>query len=205
MTGYPPRKVAQMLGVTVTTLQRWDRNGKLKAYRLPSNHRYYTQDQIDQLLSPVKSKRQTVIYARVSLQGQKSNLKHQLEYLQEFVNARGIIPDKIYSDIGSGLNYKRYNWLKLLNAVDQDKIDTIYIAHPDRFVRFGFDYFKYFCKQHQTKIISLNNQNLSSTQEMIEDLVSVVHVFSCRLYGLRKYKKLIKQDQESLLKDDKND
>ena len=75
-----------------------------------------------------------------------------------------------------------------------NEVDTIYITYKDRFVRFGFDWFKNFCSKFNTKIIVLNNKNSSPEEELIEDLISIIHVFSCRIYGLRKYKNRIKDD-----------
>ena len=74
----------------------------------------------------------------------------------------------------------------------QDKIDTIFIIYKDRFIRFGYDWFERLCKMHNTEIVVLNNIETSPTQEMIDDMISIVHVFSCRLYGLRKYKSKLK-------------
>lgn len=73
-----------------------------------------------------------------------------------------------------------------------NEIDTIYITYNDRFVRFGYYWFESFCGKFDTKIIVLNNPDLSPQQELVEDLVSIIHVFSCRIYGLRKYKKRLK-------------
>lgn len=200
--GIPPRKAAKMLGVTVQTLQNWDYSGKFKAHRTPTNRRYYLVDEITAYQQngsgrvPRKANRENVIYARVSTykQKQEGSLKRQTEFVQDYANAKGIIIDHVYKDIGSGLNYKRSSWLRLLDLVDEDKINTIFVAFPDRFVRFGFDYFKHFCTKHGTKIVSLNNQNLSPAQEMTNDLISIIHVFSCRLYGLRKYKRMIQKE-----------
>ena len=77
-----------------------------------------------------------------------------------------------------------------------DNIETIYITYRDRFVRFGYEWFEQLCQQHETKIVVLNDITSSPEQEMIEDLTSIIHVFSCRLYGLRKYKSKIKTDKE---------
>ena len=74
-------------------------------------------------------------------------------------------------------------------------MDTIYITYKDRFVRFGYDWFEQLCLKFNTKIVILNNPDLSPQQEMVEDLVSIIHVFSCRIYGLRKYKKKIEEDE----------
>ena len=76
-----------------------------------------------------------------------------------------------------------------------NQIDTIYITYKDRFIRFGYEWFERLCKIHNTKIVVLNNVETSPTQEMIDDMVSIVHVFSCRLYGLRKYKHKLENDR----------
>lgn len=194
MTVLKPKDVAKRLGVTTRTLQSWDRKGILKAKRSPTNRRFYTEDQIKHYLDrdTAVSKRKQVAYARVSTYGQKDDLKDQLSYIRQYVNAKGIILDKEISDIGSGLNYKRPKWNKLLEEVMQGKIDKIYITYKDRFIRFGYDWFDNLCKSHGTEIVVLNNVDTSPDKELVEDLVSIIHVFSCRLYGLRKYKKKIK-------------
>lgn len=84
-----------------------------------------------------------------------------------------------------------------------NQIDTIYITYKDRFIRFGYDWFERLCKMHNTKIVVLNNVETSPTQEMIDDMVSIVHVFSCRLSGLRKYKHKLENDKS--LKGGEND
>ena len=76
-----------------------------------------------------------------------------------------------------------------------NQIDTIYITYKDRFIRFGYEWFERLCKIHNTKIVVLNNVETSPTQEMIDDMVSIVHTFSCRLYGLRKYKHKLENDK----------
>ena len=111
------------------------------------------------------------------------------------MNAKGIILDESITDIGSGLNYNRKKWNQLLTEVMQDKIDTIYVTYKDRFIRFGFEWFERLCNMHDTKIIVLNNKATSPDQELVDDLISIIHVFSCRLYGLRKYKTKLEKDK----------
>lgn len=200
MTTYKIHEVAKKLGVTVKTLQRWDNSGVFKARRTPTNHRYYTDEDIlkYQGLSLDKPKRKTVAYARVSSHGRKSDLKHQIKFIRDFVNARGEILDEIIEDIGGGLNYTRPKWNELLQAVMRGNIDKIYITYKDRFVRFGFDWFESLCNQYQTEIIVLNNEITSPEIELVEDLTSIIDEFSCRLGGLHKYKKVLKEDKEVL-------
>ena len=189
---------ADYVGKARYTLQKWDREGKLIAHRTSTNRRYYYQSELDQYLgkttNPADDHRQVVLYARVSSHGQKDDLKNQITFLRQFVNAKGIIADKVISDIGSGLNYKRPKWLKLIKDIDLNKIKQVYVTYEDRFIRFGFDFFKQFCQWHHCEIIVLNNKDTSPDRELVNDLVSIIHVFSCRLYGLRRYKNKIKDD-----------
>lgn len=189
---------AKYLGYKPNTLQKWDREGKLKAHRTPTNRRYYTQEQLDNWLNSTQRQNngQMVAYARVSSNHQKKNLNNQLVFIREYAVAKGIILDQEISDIGSGLNYKRPKWNKLLKQVEQGKINTIFITYKDRFIRFGFDWFEQFCKEHGTKIIVINNPDTSPEAEILQDLMAIVHVFSCRVYGLRKYQKAIDRLEE---------
>lgn len=178
------------------TLERYDTEGILKAYRTKTNRRYYTQSQLDNFLGKDTNQNncKLVAYGRVSSAHQKENLKNQLSYIRTYCNAKGIILDEELSDIGSGLNYKRYNWNKLLDQVDKNQISQVYITYKDRFVRFGFDWFNNFCKKHGCEIIVLNNVDTSPEKEVVNDLISIIHVFSCRVYGLRKYKKELEDE-----------
>lgn len=95
-------------------------------------------------------------------------------------------------EIGSGVNYKRKRFNQLLEQVELGEIRKILVAHKDRLVRFGFEWFEAFCKKHGTIVEIMNHESLSPEQEMTQDLLSIIHCFSSRLYGLRKYKKAIK-------------
>ena len=199
-----PKEMAERLGVTVRTLQIWDKKGTLKAHRTPTNRRYYTEEQyLEYIGQSTSNNRKNVAYARVSAYRQKDDLKNQIDFIRQYANAKGIILDETITDIGSGLNYNRKKWNKLLEDVMQDKIDAIFITYKDRFIRFGYDWFERLCKMHNTEIVVLNNIETSPTQEMIDDIISIVHVFSCRLYGLRKYKSKLKNDKS--LKGGEND
>ena len=194
-----PKEFASRIGVSVKTLQRWDVSGKLIAHRTPTNRRFYTEDQYKKVMNIVEDDdtRKNVIYARVSSAGQKDDLKNQVEFLKTYCNANGVIINDVITDIGSGLNYNRKKWNVLLDEVISGKINKIYIAFPDRFIRFGFDWFKQFCEKFDTKIIVVNNEKHSPEQELTEDLINIIHVFSCRSYGLRKYRKGLEDDKNA--------
>ena len=198
ITNDKPKDFAELLSVSVNTLQRWDREEILKSNRTPTNRRYYTYDQYLQFkgINSKNDERQIVIYARVSTRNQKDDLHNQVAFLRQFCNAKGLIVDQCIEDYGSGLNYNRKKWNVLLEQVMEQKIKTIIITHKDRFIRFGYDWFENFCAKFNTNIIVVHNEELSPQEELVQDIVSILHLFSCRLYGLRKYKKQIKEDDE---------
>lgn len=191
-----PKEMAERLGVTVRTLQIWDKKGTFKAHRTPTNRRYYTEEQyLEYIGQSTSNNRKNVAYARVSTRSQKNDLKNQIDFIRQYANAKGIILDETITDIGSGLNYNRKKWNQLLAEVMDNQIDTIFITYKDRFIRFGYDWFEKLCKIHNTEIVVLNNIETSPAQEMVDDMISIVNVFSCRLYGLRKYKSKLKNDK----------
>ena len=198
ITNYKLKDFAELLGVSVKTLQRQDRDGILKANRTPTDRRYYTYDQYLQFkgIQTKNDRRDIVIYARVSTRNQKDDLQNQVDFLKQFCNAKGMIVNQCIEDFGSGLNYNRKKWNTLLEEVMENKIKTIVISSKDRFIRFGYDWFEKFCEKFNTKIIIVNNETLSPKEELVQDIISILHVFSCRLYGLRKYKNQIKEDEE---------
>lgn len=190
-------EMAKRLGVSIKTLQRWDRDGILVAKRTPTDRRYYTEDQyLEYIGSTTESKRKIIAYVRVSGVNQKDDLQNQITFIRNHVNAKGEILDFVIEDIGSGLNYNRKNWNDLLlNQIPKGEIKKIYITYKDRFVRFGFDWFKRFCNHYDCEIIVINNPDTSPQKELVDDLISIIHIFSCRIYGLRKYKKDISSDE----------
>ena len=198
ITNYKPKDFADLLGVSVKTLQRWDREGILKANRTPTDWRYYTYDQYLKFkgIYIEIDKRKVVIYSRVSTKNQRDDLQNQTAFLRQFCNARGMIVDQCIEDYGSGLNYNRKKWNGLLDEVMEQKVKTIVITHKDRFIRFGYEWFERFCMRFHTTILVVNNEELSPQEELVQDIISILHVFSCRLYGLRKYKKQIEKDEE---------
>lgn len=192
---YKPGKFAKKIGRSVSTLQKWDRANKLKARRTATNRRFYTEEDFRFVMGiePPVEERVHYTYARVSGSGQKRDLQAQMKAVQEFCQASGISVLEHLSDIGSGLNYKRKSFVELMDKVEKREVASIVVAHKDRLVRFGFEWFESFCKKHGTRIIIINNESLSPQEEMTQDLLSIVHCFSSRLYGLRKYKREIKK------------
>ena len=121
ITNYKPKDFAELLGISVKTLQRWDREGTLKANRTPTDRRYYTYDQYLQFkgINTENDQRQVVIYARVSTRNQKDDLQNQVAFLRQFCNAKGIIVDQCIEDYGSGLLYGLRKYKKQIEK-DED-------------------------------------------------------------------------------------
>lgn len=195
---YSIGEFAEIINKSVNTLQRWDRNGKLKANRTPTNRRYYTEKQLMEYRGMVSNfKSVNIAYCRVSSSNQKDDLKNQKKYINDFCLNKGIEIDDFYVDIASGLNFKRKKFNHLISEVEHGKIKNIIIAHKDRFVRFGYEWFESFCGKHGCNILVINDEKLSPENEMIQDLISIIHVFSCRIYGLRKYKNEISKENKN--------
>lgn len=196
MKEYKIGEAAEILNVSVATLQRWDREGKLKALRNASNRRYYTQEQINEYQSAQnKDGRENVIYTRVSASSPATDLTRQENFLTDYCNANGITVNEYLSDIASGLDYGRPEWNQLLQKVEDGKINKIYVSQADRFTRSNFDWFANFCKRHGSEIVVINNPATSPSQELLDDLVSVINDYSTRLPGLRRYKAEIRSDK----------
>lgn len=198
ITNYKPKDFAELLNVSVKTLQRWDRDKILVAKRTPTDRRYYTYDQYLEFkgVSNDSNTKKKIIYTRVSTNNQKDDLKNQVKFLLDFANAKGVIIDEVIEDIGSGLNYNRKKWNKLIEHCMENKIDSIMVTHKDRFIRFGYEWFERFLGKYDVKIIVVNNETLSPNEELVQDIISILHVFSCKIYGMRKYKKKIEEDEE---------
>lgn len=184
----PPRIAAARLGVSTKTLERWLEAGKIKAFRTPGGQRRYD---LDSVIPAGDTNRSTVIYARVSSRAQRGDLLAQIDFLQSRYPKAEVI-----QDIGSGLNYRRKGFLSLLERVLSNDVGLVVIAHKDRLCRFGFDLVAWLCERQKCEILVLNQSSLSPEREMVEDILAIIHVFSCRLYGLRKYKKQITSDSE---------
>jgi predicted site-specific integrase-resolvase len=195
---YNIQQFSERVGVSVKTLQRWDREGKLTPLRTPSNRRQYTDDHIRQALGlrgiqTVPTPRKIVVYLRVSRQAQRPDLEHQRTALEQFCAARGLTVDEWIAEIGGGLNFKRPKFLNLVDAIIAGEVSTLIIAHNDRLARFGYDLVTHLCAAHQCELVVLNQETLSPEQEMVQDLMTIIHCFSSRLYGLRNYRKSLKE------------
>jgi len=196
-----PHEFAKQLGVSVETLRRWDRSGKLPAKRTVSNHRYYTEDDlmVARGLKITATERLVKVYCRVSSPKQKQELTNQRAAMEQFCLARGLAVDEWIEEIGGGLNFKRKKFLALVEEGIRGEIEMIVIAHKDRLCRFAYDLIEQLLSKRGCQIIVANQQSLSPQQELVEDLMAIIHCFSCRLYGSRSYRKDKEQAIQKIL------
>jgi predicted site-specific integrase-resolvase len=191
-------ETAKRLGVTVKTLQRWDREKRfVPSVRTATNRRMYTEDQIAEFQGMrfvgEKCATRIVAYCRVSSAAQKPDLLNQRRVLEEFVVARGFANVEFIQEIGGGLNFRRKQFLTLMDDVGRCQIKILLLAHRDRLTRFGFEWFEHYTTTHGCEVLVLNQERLSPEQEMVQDLMTIVHCFLSRLYGLRNYRKKLQE------------
>ena len=191
---YSISEFAKKVNVSPTTLRRWDNSGEFKAKRRESGHRYYDESDVRSLLNltPLNA-RKVIVYCRVSSHGQKDDLESQVKAMDAYCINSGIKVDELIKEIGGGMNFKRKKFLSLVDRISDGEVSTLIVAHKDRLARFGFDYFKHLCEVKGCDLQVVNQESLSPEKEMVEDLMSIIHTFSCRLYGLRRYKKTLKK------------
>ena len=180
------KKARELFNVSNSTLRRWDKEGIIDTIRTPSNIRRYSSKlfQDNNVNITNVDKKQKICYCRVSSINQKNDLERQINYMQSKYHEHNII-----QDIGSGINWKRKGFKTILELAMQNKLEEVVVAHRDRLCRFAFELIQWFLEQNNVKLVVLNKQFQSSEQELAEDLLSIVHVFSCREMGKRRYAK----------------
>jgi predicted site-specific integrase-resolvase len=184
MKYYSTKKASEAIGIHPNTLRSWADNGKIDYIRTGAGQRRYDVDSY--FGRKRKPEPETVCYCRVSSYKQKDDLERQVEFMQaKFPGAR------IVKDIGSGINFKR----KGLNAILESSIDgavlKVVVAHRDRLARFGVELIKNIIQHNGGELLVLSESDLSPEQELTKDLLTILHVFSCRVHGLRSYKNKI--------------
>ena len=196
------KQAANQLGVSVSTLRRWDETGVLVAQRTPKGHRRYDLSKINPNLTrnKVEQQRKTIAYARVSSHEQKPDLQRQIEMLELYCSSQGW-SFEVISDLGSGMNYHKKGLKRLLDDILDNKIDRLVLTHKDRLLRFGAELVFALCEARQVEVVIINQgENLLFEEELAQDVLEIITVFSARLYGSRskKNKKLIEAVKASL-------
>lgn len=188
-------EAAKQLGVSISTLRRWDESGVLVAERTPKGHRRYDIKKINpNLLHGIGNKgRKTIAYARVSSHDQKDDLQRQVQVLELYCAKQGWTYE-IINDLGSGMNYHKKGLKQLLDGILNNEIGRLVLTHKDRLLRFGAELVFAICEARSVEIIIINQgENLSFEEELAQDVLEIITVFSARLYGSRskKNKKLL--------------
>ncbi len=190
MKYYSSKTVTQMLGVTAQTLRNWDKEGKLKPSYVKSNgYRYYSEDSILSYTQERKTKKNLNVigYARVSSKKQSDDLERQVNNLKTYLDSK-YSDYEIITDIGSGINYTKPGLKKLIEKINRKEVDLIVVLYKDRLLRFGFELVEYFAELNNVKIEVLDKIDKNQDQELVEDLVQIITVFSCKIQGKRKAK-----------------
>jgi len=207
MKYYSINEFSKILGVSAQTLRNWDKSGKLHPHHTSSNgYRYYSHEQLGQVMNIKTNVDKKVIgYCGVSSNKQKDDLKRQIENMEMYLTSQGK-PFEIISDIGSGINYKKKGLKELIKLITQNKVEKVVVLYKDRLVRFGFELIEYLASLYNCEIEIVDNTEKSEQQELVEDLIQIITVFSCRLQGKRANKtgKLVKELIDGGEDNDKN-
>lgn len=195
---YTIAEVSELLGVTKTTLRRWEEVGKIESKRTQGNHRRYEKKVIDRILQKEKKvEKITIGYARVSTNEQKEDLKRQVQMIENYCSSKGYVFEVI-SDLGSGLNYNKRGLIKLIELIEEDKLERLVISYKDRLLRFGSEIIFKLCEIHNVEVIIINQTENTFESELVDDVLSIITVYSSKLYGKRshKNKKIIEENKK---------
>ena len=199
---YSIGEFAKKIGRTVQTLRNWDKAGKFKPHHVSvGGTRYYSQEQLNHFLG-ISNKKQlnkkVIGYCRVSSHKQKDELERQIDHVRTYMFAKGY-QFEIITDIGSGINYNKKGLNQLIDMITNSEVEKLVILYKDRLIRFGFELIENLCEKYGTTIEVIDSTEKTEEQELVEDLIQIATVFSCRLQGKRanKAKKLIKELLES--------
>ena len=182
-------KAAKELGVHPETLRRWEKQGKIVVERTPTGFRRYDLAKL-RGLAPHKapSTRTTLLYARVSSHDQKDDLARQVVLLESFAAANGWTYE-VLQDLGSGLNYHKKGLRQLIRRICSDEVGRLVLTHKDRLLRFGSELVFALCEHFGTEVIIINaSEDASCEEELVQDVLEMITVFSARLYGSGSHK-----------------
>ena len=180
-----PREVTAILGITYRTLQTWTREKKIEYITRDSGRNLYLEESVYSHLKGISRDeecKENIVYARVSSSGQKKDLERQATYLTKRYPSYTLV-----KDIGSGLNSKRKGFKTILDLAIEKRLGKVVVTHKDRLTRFNFDILEYIIKRGGGEIVVLYKRKTSPLEELTEDIISIVQVFSSRLYGLRSW------------------
>lgn len=183
-------EASKALGVSISTLRRWEASGTLVAEHTAGGHRRYDLAKLKPELfrAETESARRTVAYARVSSHDQRNDLERQKQVLELYCARQGWTFEVI-TDLGSGMNYKKKGLKRLLESIIDGEVGRLVITHKDRLLRFGAELVFSICEAKQVEVVILNQGEDSTFEEdLAKDVLEIITVFSARLYGSRSRK-----------------
>ena len=190
-------EAAKCLGVSISTLRRWEAQGRLVPERTPAGHRRYDVCKLAELTGErlaSKEQRKTIAYARVSSNDQKADLERQRQGLERFCAQKGW-EHEIICDLGSGMNCRKKGLVKLLELLVSGRMKRLVLTRKDQLLRFGAELVFSICELKNVEVVIINQGEEPSFEEDLEkDVLEILTVFSARLYGSRssRSQKLIK-------------
>ena len=197
------KDVKKILNVTQPTLSKYVKTGILKVIKINAYHYEYLDEDVYKLIGNknFKKEKYNISYSRVSSQQQIQSLKEQSQRIYEYCISKGIDLQQQFEDIKSGMSFDRKNFSNLIEKVIKGEIGLIIIENKDRIVRFGFEMLELIFKYYGTKILVINDSTSNKTyeQELSDDLISIIHHFSMKMYSnrrkLNKIKKILLQEE----------
>jgi excisionase family DNA binding protein len=188
-------EASEFLGVAISTLRRWESEKKLTSERTEGGHRRYDKNMLISLKNKQDNIKLTIGYCRVSSSDQKGDLERQVTTVSNYCSAKGY-QFRIIQDLGSGLNYNKKGLKELIELICEREIDRIVVNYKDRLIRYGYEIIDELCQLNGVKIEVINHtEDRTYDQELVEDVLSVITVFSSKLYGSRSHKVKSIQDQ----------
>ncbi len=191
-------EVLNLLRIARQTLTRYVKNGTIRVTVLPNRRYDYNSEDVYRILNK-DIKRKICVYARVSTPKQKKDLENQIEFLKGWAFNAGYQLNGIYADVASGISFdKRKEFFILLDEIINHRVEKVIIAYKDRLSRVGFELFIHLFKQYGTEIIvvsEVGNKKLDS-EEIFEEIVSLLHCYSMKLYSKRQNNKKIEVSVE---------
>ena len=203
------KEALKILRVARSTLAKYVKEGKIRV-RVLGNGRYdYCDEDVWKLAGRSREGRLNVIYARVSTSKQKGDLERQVKLLENYCMQNGIKIDKVFKDVGSGVDFeKRKEFMKLFELVRDYRVNTVFVTYKDRLSRIGFNFLEKVFEGYGTKIVVINESKLDdeklAEKEIFKELISIIHSFAMRLYSNRRKKMKLKYCEEELKLADKH-
>ena len=197
-------EASQRLGISQQTLRTYADQEKIESFRTPGGQRRYNVDKyIAEKVARRATTRKSIIYARVSTRKQQHDLYNQVEFL------RAKFPDfEVITDIGSGVNFNRRGFKRILELALSGDVETVAVAHKDRLCRIAFDLVEWILQRHGCKTIVVQGPSVCEgpDAEFVDDILSIIHSFSARTYGHRSYRTgRNKEDDDLPTESDKGD